>query len=151
MNPPQQISEVDSADNMHSQAKKYTVDELVTKINEVFQHKEAEEHITKVLSWKFETHSNVLKLLCEMQHERIAAKFMDYFPSESNWDFFFDCVYEERQYFLKYALRYQYFDLNYLYEARVVQWIIEKIKNGNNIIFPLNLLLYTDFRKWEVS
>lgn len=48
------------------------------------------------MSWRFEGSGNILKLLSEVGHERIAAKFMDHYFQFSNWDFFFDCVVSEK-------------------------------------------------------
>ena len=36
-------------------------------------------------------------------------------------------------------------------ETIVAKWLIERIRSGNNILYPLNLMLYCDFRKWSIN
>jgi len=73
---------------------------------------------------------------------------MNDYPMLSDEEFFLECVIEERQHFLKHALNQQFFDLDYMHNERVIRWIVERIMSGHNILFPLNLLLYANFRKW---
>jgi hypothetical protein len=74
---------------------------------------------------------------------------MNDYPSLSDEEFFFDCINEERMHFLKHPLQEQFFDLDYMHNERVIRWIVERINDGQNILFPLNLLLYSNFRKWR--
>ena len=142
----------DSADDeSDNTTRQYTIEELLQKIASTFTPKEAEELLTKVLSWNFPASSNLLKLLCDLQHESVAARFMQHYTYESTWDFFYESLVEERNHFVKQALRYQFFDWNFMYGPRVIAWILERMKSGVNILFPLNLLLFTDYRKWEVE
>jgi hypothetical protein len=73
---------------------------------------------------------------------------MNDYPNLSDMDFFLDCVNEERAHFLKHALYDQFFDLDFMHNERTIRWIVNRIVSGNNILFPLNLLLYANFRKW---
>jgi hypothetical protein len=74
---------------------------------------------------------------------------MNDYPQLSDEEFFLDCMYEERAHFLKHALFEQFFDLDYMHNERAIRWIVERIITGQNILFPLNLLLYANFRKWS--
>lgn len=49
-----------------------------------------------VLKWKFETRENILKILCDLEHERIASKFMNDHLKFSNKEFFYYCVVNEK-------------------------------------------------------
>ncbi len=102
------------------------------------------------MSWRIESEDNTLKLLCDVGHERVAARFMDNYYKFSNYEFFFDCVINEKQYFLKNALRKQYFDTDYMHNEKLTNWLMERLKTGRNLLYPLNLLLFTDFRKWSI-
>lgn len=80
-----------------------------------FDFHDAEKILETIMGWKIESKDNTLQLLCEVGHERVAAKFMDHYFHFSNYEFFFECVVNEKQYFLKYALRNQYFDTDYMH------------------------------------
>jgi hypothetical protein len=98
-----------------------------------------------------EAEGNILQLLCEVGHERIAAKYMTNYEQYSDWDFFFYCVKEEKQYFLKQSLRKQYFDTDYMHQEELTNWLMDRLKTGQNLLYPLNLLLFTDFKKWSIA
>lgn len=83
----------------------FTIEKLVKRINEFYDYHTSEEILSVVLKWKFETRENILKILCDLGHEKIATKFMFDHTKFSNKDFFFYCVLNEKQYFLKHALR----------------------------------------------
>jgi hypothetical protein len=74
---------------------------------------------------------------------------MNDYPALSDEEFFLECVNEERVHFLKHALSEQFFDLGYMHNERVIEWIVARMNSGQNILFPLNLLLYANFRKWK--
>jgi len=78
---------------------------LVKKINEFYDYYQSEEILSIVLKWKFETRENILKILCELGHERVASKFMNDHIKYSTKEFFYYCVMNEKAYFLKHALR----------------------------------------------
>ena len=73
---------------------------------------------------------------------------MRFYPNLSSEEFFYECITEERQYFVKHALFEQFFDLDYMHSKRVIYWTVGRLMSGNNILFALNLLLYANFRKW---
>lgn len=67
----------------------------------------------------------------------------------SDEEFFLDCVADQREVFMKAALKDQFFDLDYMHNERAIRWIIDQLHAGNNILFGLNMLLYANFRKWK--
>lgn len=69
----------------------------------------------------------------------------------SAWDFFYHCVLEEKSYFLKHALRKQYFDMEFMNRPQLINTINYDLRAGMKIIFYLNLLLFTDFKKWTLT
>lgn len=91
-----------------------TIEKLIIKVNNYFDFHTGEEILNTILNWKFETQDNILKILCEIGYERIAAKFMNEYLQFSSWDFFFFCVINEKQHFLKHALRNQYFEEDFI-------------------------------------
>jgi hypothetical protein len=46
--------------------RKFSIDELIQKINDCFDRKETERIYFQVLSWKIAPDGNILKLLCEL-------------------------------------------------------------------------------------
>lgn len=74
---------------------------------------------------------------------------MDEYEKFSDWEFFFHCVSSERQFFLKNALRRQYFDSDFMHREQMTIWLMERLNSGKNILYPLNLLRFGDFRKWS--
>ena len=68
------------------------------------------------MHWRIHTEENILKILIDLGHERVAVIFMDDFHYHSTWDFFWHCIINEKQLFLKHALREQYFNLDYAYQ-----------------------------------
>lgn len=38
--------------------------------------------------------------------------------------------------------------MDYMHSQRVIRLIVDRLFSGVNILFPLNLLLYANFRKW---
>jgi hypothetical protein len=91
-----------------------------------------------------------LKILNEIGHERVASKFVKDYTEYNTWDFFFYCMIEDKQYFIKHALRENYFDVDFMSKKGAIGWIIDELRIGTNIIYNLNLLLFTDFRKWSI-
>jgi len=65
--------------------------------------------------WRLPSKDNILLVLIDVGHERVATYYMDEYEKFSDWDFFFHCVETERQFFLKHALRRQYFDIDYMH------------------------------------
>lgn len=105
----------------------FSIEKLVNRINEFFEYQSSEEILSVVLKWKFETRENILKILCDLGHERIATKFMFDHIKFANKEFFFYCVLNEKQYFLKHALRSQYFDGDYMNESQMIYSVISDI------------------------
>ncbi|CDW85372.1 UNKNOWN [Stylonychia lemnae] len=128
----------------------FTMEMLIAKINEYYDYFNSEEILSIVLKWKFEARENILKILCELGHERIAAKFMkDHFKYATK-EFFYYCVVNEKAYFLKHALREQFFQEDYMTESQFIYTITTDLQAGQKILFNLNLLLFTDFKKWDI-
>jgi len=48
------------------QTRKFSIDELIQKINDCFDRKETERLYFQILSWKITPNGNILKLLCEL-------------------------------------------------------------------------------------
>jgi hypothetical protein len=74
----------------------FQVDDLVKMIHNLFDFHDAEKILCQVIGWKFKTEGNILKLLCDVGHERVAAKFKNNYYQFSDWNFFFDCVMSEK-------------------------------------------------------
>lgn len=85
--------------------KHLTIERIINKVNDIFDFQQGEEILSVILGWKFSASTNILQLLCDLGHERVAAKFMNDYIDYSGWDFFYHCVLEEKSYFLKHALR----------------------------------------------
>eukprot|EP00347_Sterkiella_histriomuscorum_P009391 403341390 len=129
----------------------FTLEKLINRINEFYDYHTSEEILSIVLKWKFESKENILKILCDLGHERIATKFMFDQIKFANKEFFFYCVINEKQYFLKHALRSQFFDGDYMNESQMIYSVVHDLQKGQKIIFNLNLLLFSDFRKWSLT
>jgi hypothetical protein len=73
----------------------------------------------------------------------------NFIESQDDYDFFFYCVSNEKTYFLKYALRNKYFPDDFPKKNQIIHFVIDKLKEGINIQFMLNILLYADFKEWD--
>ena len=49
------------------------------------------------------------------------------------------------------ALIDQYFNWEYLTYPETINWALENMKKGNKFLFIMNVLLYTDYRKWSIN
>ena len=56
----------DLSDEEKLSTRKFSIDELIQKINDCFDRKETERIYFQVLSWKIAPSGNILKLLCEL-------------------------------------------------------------------------------------
>ena len=56
----------DLNDEEQVSTRKFSIDELIQKINDCFDRKETERIYFQVLSWKIAPSGNILKLLCEL-------------------------------------------------------------------------------------
>lgn len=56
------------------------VDDVIGKVCEHFDKKSGEPLLKRVVGWKQEPRSNILKLLCEKGYERIATQYMSMYP-----------------------------------------------------------------------
>lgn len=71
-------------------------EELIDKAVKFFDHNEAESFLNKIMSWGMETENNILKQLCELNHEKVSAMYMNYYLKFSDFEFFFESMTEER-------------------------------------------------------
>lgn len=83
----------------------FSLEKLIKRINDYYDYHSSEDILSQVLKWKFDAKENILKILCDLGHERIASKFMFDHEKWADKDFFFYCVHQEKSYFLKHALR----------------------------------------------
>lgn len=74
---------------------------MLSKINALCNNSQIEDIIGQVLEWKISKDENILKILCDLDLEHIAAKYMFTYPMYSNYDFFFYCLTEMKDVFLK--------------------------------------------------
>ena len=95
--------------------KQFAIDDLIVKICLYFEKKECERLLFDVVGWNYEPRGNILKILCEKGFEKIATIYMSNYPMLSDEEFFFECIAEEREIFLKCALTDQFFDLDYMH------------------------------------
>jgi hypothetical protein len=51
--------------------------------------------------------------------------------------------------FLKRALSDQYFDLDLMNRPETIEYLIKKFKSGDKLNYILNLMLFSDFTKWN--
>ncbi len=52
---------------------------------------------------------------------------------------------------MKQALKESFFDVDYVYHDRVIQWALNSMREGEKFLYIMNVLLFTDFRKWPIS
>ncbi len=48
-------------------------------------------------------------------------------------------------------MKYQYFDLDYVVSQQTISWALDQLKEGERFLFVMNVLIYTDFRKWPIT
>jgi len=72
------------------------VERLVEMVHESFEFLEAEMILERVMAWGIHSHANVLRQLCAVGHERVAVRFMENYPQFSSWDFFLECITQEK-------------------------------------------------------
>jgi hypothetical protein len=74
---------------------------ILHKVNALCNNSQVEDIIGTILDWNIETDENILKILCDLDLERIAARYMFTYTQYADFEFFFYCLIHVKDVFLK--------------------------------------------------
>lgn len=77
---------------------------MIEKIAKYVNASEIERVLMKIFQWNLKSSGNTLKTLCEMDLELTASKFLKDFHKDSTAEFFYYCLFNVKDIFLKYNL-----------------------------------------------